>query len=491
MSLNVGNKLLVDGDTGIHIRMGKIILEKGSLPLFDHFSYGSPPFSWSTHEWLSQVIMSVVHDSFGLTGIVIFFIFLLSFTYSLFFVFMRHHKDNILLDILLLLVVILSSQISWTARPHVFSILFLIIVLHILNSFQYKGKTYLYLLPLIMLFWVNMHGGFIVGILLIFIYLIGNLSYCFVSKGVQKEVHWKAARSLSLTLLACLLASLANPSGYHAIITPFQVVSDRLLMDNVQEFLSPDFHKPIFFKYMLILMIVVFSVSKMQLNIIELSLVLVFTHMSLYSARHIPLFAVVIAPIMSKYMDLNKSEFLRGLTPAYLRRSSKIADIDARSGGYIWPFAAVLLVIIIASKGGISFKFEERNLKPVTAVEFLKREHLKGNMFNLDEFGDYMIYALYPKHKVFIDSRHEIYMKERFQDYLDVISLKTGWDKILDKYDINWIIFDKDSFLSKFLSTSGKWKLIYSDQTTNIFVKNKPENNDLLMKYGSVNNLAN
>lgn len=486
LSLNVGNRLLVDGDTGIHIRMGSIILEERALPSFDHFSYGSPPHSWSTHEWLSQVIMSVVHDSFGLTGIVIFFITLISFTYSLFFVFMRHNKDNILMDILLFLIVILSSQISWTARPHIFSILFSTIVLRILNTFQYSERSHLYWLPLITLFWVNLHGGFIVSILLISIFLVGNLFNGFISKGVEKEVHWKAGRSLFLTLLACLLASLVNPSGYHAITIPFQVVSDQLLMDNVQEFLSPNFHKPIFYKYLLMLMIAVLSVSRMRLDAIELSLILVFTYMSLYSARHIALFAVIAAPIMSKYMDLNRNEFLRGLSPAYSRRSSSVADIDARSGGYLWPVAAVLVIIVMASRGDTSFKFEEKNLKPMSAVEFLKKERLEGNMFNLDEFGDYMIYALYPQHKVFIDSRHEIYMRERFQDYLDVISLKPGWDKILDKYDINWIIFNKDSFLSRFLSNSEAWKPIYSDPMASIFVKNKPENQDLIMKYRQV-----
>ena len=85
ISLNVGKSLLGDGDTGYHIRAGEYILNTLSIPRYDMFSYLSPPLPWTAHEWLSEVIMAIIHRSFGLTGIVIFFAFLIALASYLLF----------------------------------------------------------------------------------------------------------------------------------------------------------------------------------------------------------------------------------------------------------------------------------------------------------------------------------------------------------------------------------------------------------------------
>ena len=122
----------------------------------------------------------------------------------------------------------------------------------------------------------------------------------------------------------------------------------------------------------------------------------------------------------------------------------------------------------------------------MNAVEFLKKEHLNGNMFNNDEFGDYIIYSAYRQYKVFIDGRLDMYGPARSKEYSEVILHRPGWEKILKKYDIKWIIFNAESIFSTFLLANSEWRLIYSDKVANIFVKNIPENQYLISKYGSV-----
>src|SRR5438876_1903627 len=77
--------LLSDADTGYHIRAGEYILTNFTVPKRDIFSFISPPLPWIAHEWLSEVIMASVHRFSGLTGIVIFFSFLIGLTYFLLF----------------------------------------------------------------------------------------------------------------------------------------------------------------------------------------------------------------------------------------------------------------------------------------------------------------------------------------------------------------------------------------------------------------------
>src|SRR5262245_42472886 len=76
--LKNGQTLLRDTDTGIHIRAGEVIIRTLAIPKHDVFSFHSPAPRWITHEWLSQVIMALVHRAFGLTGIVIFFALIIS-----------------------------------------------------------------------------------------------------------------------------------------------------------------------------------------------------------------------------------------------------------------------------------------------------------------------------------------------------------------------------------------------------------------------------
>ena len=124
--------------------------------------------------------------------------------------------------------------------------------------------------------------------------------------------------------------------------------------------------------------------------------------------------------------------------------------------------------------------------KPIAASKFLEQEHIKGNMFNMDEFGDYIIYRNYPSYKVFFDGRNDMYGVERFREYIKVVNFEPGWEKVLEKYDIDWIIFDSSSALSRYLIQNKDWRLIYADKVANIFLKNIPEYHKLIQKYRHV-----
>src|SRR5215510_10203058 len=171
----LGRVLLNDTDTGYHIRAGEVILDTFSVPRYDIFSFHSPPLPWTAHEWLSEVIMALVHRAFGLTGIVVFFAFVIALTYYLLFKILRTTNGNIIITIAIVGLVIASSTLHWLARPHVFSWIFILVYQYLLDAFQYRNRNYLYVLPLLMLLWVNLHGGFMVGFMLIGIYLAGNL----------------------------------------------------------------------------------------------------------------------------------------------------------------------------------------------------------------------------------------------------------------------------------------------------------------------------
>jgi hypothetical protein len=486
LSFNSGLPLLADGDTGFHIRVGEFILDTHSVPKHDIFSFLTPPLPWIAHEWLSEVVMALLHRAFGLTGVVLFFIFLISLTFCLLFRVLRTYKGDILADTILLPLVMVSSYLHFLARPHIFSLLLTVVWYFLLDAFRRDGRNgYVYLLPPLMLLWVNLHGGFVVGFLLAGVFLAGMGWEYHFSDGREKERSGKKTKVLGFVILACILVSLVNPYGYHLLLFPFKLVSKKYIIDHVDEFLSPDFHRILPFKYLLFLMITVFAVSPKKLEMTELVLVLLFSGMALYSYRYIPLYCVIIAPILSRQafflLDRAKGE----VAHKWKIRSGRIADMDSSVRGHWLPVAAVLLVVFCAGTGKLEYRFDGK-IKPVAAVKFLKMENLRGNMFNNDEFGDYLIYAASPPYKVFIDGRLDMYDTEKVKEYRKVAEVGSGWETIIEKYGIAWIFFNADSVLSRFLQEKEEWHLIYADRVAHIFVKKIPENQALINKYRDI-----
>jgi hypothetical protein len=167
------------------------------------------------------------------------------------------------------------------------------------------------------------------------------------------------------------------------------------------------------------------------------------------------------------------------------RRAESISRTDASAKGYIWPAVSVLMVILLAANGDIRFNFDDQ-IKPVAAVEFLKKERIGGNMFNSDQFGSYIIYSTWPQYKVFIDGRLDMYGEADIREYFKVTRIEPGWEDVIQKYNIRWIIFDAKTSLSSFLYQRKEWKLIYADKVANIFVRDLPEYRYLTSKYKEI-----
>ena len=485
LSLNLGQGLLADCDTGYHIRAGEYIMETGAVPHEDMFSFLDPPPSWTAHEWLAEIIMALAYDALSLTGVVIFFAFILSLTYSLHFRFLKKDSEHLLLLTGMVLLVIATSALHFLARPHLFSLLFLVIWYFVLDSYQYRSKNYLYVLPLLMLVWVNLHGAFIIGLVLLGTYFIGNLIYYFLKQGIEKQPHVRKSRAFFIVGIICLAASLINPYGYHILLFPFDFVTNKFLIAHVREFHPANFQDFLVYKYLFLIMLAVLMTSRLRLNIIELILVLGFTYMSLYSVRNIPMFAIIVAPIIIKRLDLIMRESGNSIVQFINARSQSFAETENTAKGYLWPSLAVSLVLFMLVFGGVKHSFDPEE-KPVEAVQFLKQEHIHGNMFNNDEFGDYIIYAAYPQYRVFFDGRNDMYGVEHMKEYFKIIRLGLGWEGVLEKYDINWIFFDADSLLSRYLLEREDWHLIYADRVAHIYVRDIPEYEYLIEKYPDV-----
>lgn len=481
----MGSSLLNDGDTGFHIRAGEYILEHNSIPRTDIFSYLSPPPEWTAHEWLAEVIMAVIHKEMGLTGVVVFYVILITLSFYILFKLLEKCCENVLLVWFVSVFVTICTAIHWLARPHVFSFLILIIWYFILDSYENEKRNSLIYLPILMLVWVNLHGGYIIGFVLIAVYFIVNLFLGFFGKLDKKIDRREKTKIYFYVGSACIFTSMINPFGYEILFFPFNLVGEKFLMAHIGEFMPTNMQKSLPFKHLYFFSMFLIMMSGRKKNIIEILLFILFSYMALYSVRYTTLFAIIVAPIILKHLndffEKSKSEIVSW----FKIRMANISKANKKAKGAIWPIIVVSVLVFLGRAGLIKYDVDPKR-HPVDAVEFLLEEPIPGKMFNNDEFGDYLIYAAYPRYKVYFDGRSDMYGADYVKEYRKVVTLERGWDDLLEDKAIGWVFYNSDSPLSRLLTEKKDWRLIYSDGLANIFVKNISEYQNLIEKYKDV-----
>jgi len=108
---------------------------------------------------------------------------------------------------------------------------------------------------------------------------------------------------------------------------------------------------------------------------------------------------------------------------------------------------------------------------PVEGTEFIRQRYPEARMFNSYGWGGYLINALYPQQRVFIDGRPDMYGDALVEEYVDVVSIQSGWQDILDKYDVDLVIIERESALATVLRESPAWRSVFSADVEEVFVR--------------------
>jgi hypothetical protein len=497
VALRNGAKLLGDGDTGWHIVTGQNILNTFRIPYADPYSHTMPGSPWTSHEWLADVILAAFHRLMGLNGVVLLSAVLIALTFFFLFRFLVYRKVSAVTAAFFTIIAAWASTLHWLARPHVFSFLLTLAFIVILELYQREKVNYLKFLPLLMLFWVNLHGGYIIGLILIFLYAGGNL-LIFLTAQEKREEAKKNFKALGIFAVLSTVAAFVNPHGPAILYFPFHNVGQEYLMDVISEWQSPNFHKYVIFEFMLLVFIVTFVLSKRKPDVFEGGVALLLTHMSLYSARFIPLFAIILSPLAAvragKVLDqlteyMAELRIVRETRNISRKISENVTTLEKRFDRHLWIYVAVLVSIMIGLNGGklgnalLIESTHDKNEFPVDALEFAMTNGISGNMFNNDLWGGYIIYKSYPRYRVFMDGRSDMYAAPFVKEYVKVIKADLDYENILDKYNVTWVMFNANFPICQLLAATGKWKLVYADTTANILLKDIPENRELIEKY--------
>ena len=481
-----------DTDTWWHLRSGEYILRTHSVPHHDVFSHTVAGKPWIDHGWLAQIFIYLLYAAFGYAGLGL----ALAAVVTLAFVFVfLQSEENLYLRAFITVLAAITSAVVWITRPQIVSFLLTAAFSYILYLYKRRGHNYLFLLPLLTVFWVNVHGAFITGFILLSCYVIGEVLNNLLRHKDDRVLSYGEMASLIKVFLIALVVLVINPNTYHMYLYPFKTVGIGALRDYIQEWASPDFHQfhlhP--FIWMVLLILAAVGLSRRRIDFTDLVLTSFFCYMSLWAGRNIALFALVTAPALMRY----GAEALRTLweaVRAYGIEQGILGQLGRKQiapGPWLTGLNWLILILMLSLcaikvyqplRPEVNLATEEKYL-PVEAVRFIRANHLPGPMFNSYNWGGYLIWHLYPDYPVFIDGRTDLYDDEFIREYVKVTLARPGWREVLDQYSVNFILIESDSILAAFLEEGDEWQRIYADDIASIFQRNTAQNAALISRY--------
>ena len=484
---------LTDPDYFWHLKTGEYIVTQGTLPNGDMFSYTHPGQPWVLHEWLFEVVLYGIFTWLGPLGVKLLTTTLAMTALGITYALLRRLAISPSIAFALLLAAFIPFSPSISPRPQLVTYVFFASFLYVLMSYKYFQTTqYLLALPLLMVVWVNTHGGYMLGLALVGLFMACEwTNYWILSERDEKQKQ--RLFRLTLAVVATALASSINPGFLGHWLYPFQVMGLEATRQ-ISEWQSPDFQDWGTRGYLILVLAFFVSYTYMvrKPDFTELIIPTFLMVLGFIAIRHVPLAALTLIPFIAIALSQGPAAGIStlwhrtGLGQFYGRWIGGGKQLG--KGEYLLNW---LLLLAIAFGLSVFYPIYHANDEdkanaslPVKAAEFVANAGITGHMFNTYHFGGYLIYRLYPAQRVFIDGRADMYGDAFFNEYQEIIGVTSGWEKTFNKYQIDYVISKRDGPLRQLLQARGDFRLVYDDKYNSVLVRNAPRYADIIAKYG-------
>ena len=454
--------LLNDPDTYWHLTAGQWIVDHMAVPLADPFSHSMPGAAWTPHEWLSELLLLGAYKSGGWAALVVFptLAFAATMAYLMRFLLERMEPAHALLFTALTAGMMLSHLM---ARPHVLAWPVLAIwVGTLINASERHRQPPWLLLPL-MVVWANLHGSFTLG--LAFACALALDAVLAVPRAERKAAALRWAGFVGLALAASLL----TPSGWQGLLYTAQVMNMTLTLDVIEEWRSPDFHKPQMLEFWLMLMLAIACSGRMHLPWLRLVLVMGLLHLALKQQRQVAVLGLLSAMLMATALA-ERWRATRGAAPDAERidQAFRALAAPARLGAVAACALAVTLMAGVIIQSG-QMQPAELNT-PKLALAAAQKAGATGPVFNAYNFGGYLIHRHVP---VFIDGRSDMYGDALMRRMVDATTLQEPEElpRLLADYRIGWTLLQPGTPAIAALDLMPGWRRVYADAIAVVHVR--------------------
>ena len=461
--------LIGDPGLGWHLRTPDFVLEHG-WPTADPFSGPKHGNYWLANQWLGDFPLWLGWKAAGLNGVVAVTIAFLLLGYRLLYGFLRADGLSWPAAAFWTYAAAMASFNVWVARPNLITFLSVTIVARAL-ALHHEGRLgprrLLWLVPLFLV-WVNSHGGFVVG--LVMIGLAAGIEWL-VAFAHSEPSEQSAAKIRFRTLVgvgtACFLATFVNPYGWKVYPWVFSLLGDPYFMKLNQEWLSPDFHAAgsIRIAAFIIALPALFAVSRYRPKLTVLALSLFWLYLALKSQRYIPLWIVVTTPLLARAAA--QIDWLN----VRIARLKQDEFFRVRSGGWI-GFIAIAIGLAVWAKFGKPVD-HNKDIYPCESLRELVRLRQPGEVvLNHPDFGGFLTLHGWPDLLVWIDDRNEVFGRAWYESYLDLEKTTPGWEATLAAWNPDWVaVYAEQPLAYRLAERPAVWELVYRDPLVVLFRK--------------------
>ena len=447
-------KTIAEPDIWWHLRNARYLLQYYSLPRVDMYSFGAAGSPWLDHEWLSEIPFYLGYKAMGLQGIVaVYFVVKVLIFSAVYYRSCRAGADC--KDATVVTAVgILFAWVSSGPRTLLFGWLCMVVLLLVLDHFKRSGKG-LWILPPLFALWINLHGSWVFGMV-----VLGVTLACGLVEGKWGLVvahRWSVVqlKKLLMALAASVAALFATPFGYRLLLYPFDFLFGQPSnMKDIREWQSVDFNtdtgKMAMFMICAVLAAALFSRRRWRLDEVIVTAFALWCGLS--HGRLLFFAALILPPILAPRLNLFVP-YDKEIDKPWLNAIIMAGIVSS-------------MILFFPSSANLQHQIDEQY--PTTALEFMQQRNLQGRIFNSYGFGGYMEWKS-PDLKPFIDGRADIFVYNgTFDEYFGVTYIKAPFE-ILNKYGIKYVLFQPKTPLSYLLDNSPGWRVIYSDSVAKLY----------------------
>lgn len=478
-------------DYRLHVKSGEYIFVNKHIPQKDIFSFTMADKEWDNHEWLYQVFLYLTHKWFGYEG---FFIVKATIFSLIFFILVAiSWKIDWVFSFPLIFYGLKLSFTRFTLRPDNFSLFFLLLFL---IPFIFKKRKFLFILPFIQVIWVNVHGFFLFGPIVLALYLFLNKIH---NREFDKNFYNTTKVIFLLTVIACFITP-----DFSLLKYPFKTLVDTftgqqaVFYQHILELRRPLSY--LSYSYLLVIFVILAGISLLfykNLNLFYVGLYFIMSIFSLSATRNMYFFVPIVLIIFIDRYPYIKEIFLK-----YLIREK---------GFIVLKLLLIIFAVVVSfdlykenkvrvKKVGYAYIDQDNKIKAKARffseggnissqmLDFIRHNKLPEHMYNDFNLGGILIFNFFPQRKVFFDGRADFYGPEFFS----LVSKAMDGDE--EKFEEMLNVYKLDGFIVgyhinippkgiKLIHKKG-FKCIFFDGTGIIFVKKDYlSNNKSLKKY--------
>lgn len=461
----LSKKRAADLDFWGYLAFGRLIWETGAFPYQDVYTYLPTRPLWVYHEWLTGMLYYPIYKWLGGWALQLLRLTLALATVGLLAAAARRRGAEFWGIILAILAASGFLAFGYApVRAQIFTYFFFALTLYLLERARWEQKWQLlwWLVP-VQLLWCNLHGGFLAGLGLIGLYAAGEL--------LGRRPWWPYAACL----LPATLITLINPYGWHYWIYLAEAIT--MPRPEITEWVSilgawtQKLHRPtvIYLVVLLVFTACLFYLTARPEPTASLAL-LVTLLAGVKHIRHLVFFylllAVYTAPLLSRY--------LQGMSrrPGWQRLRFWLLQSPRQPGRWILVGLALVFLWQLGRHPWWQLTVPacpqhrlDQLYYPVGAVAWLKEQGYQGKLLTTYNWGEFLLWELYPAFRVGLDGRYEtVYPAAVHRPYMNFLYACPGWEEFLASYPPDFILLEKQEKIAQLLQAHPAWQVLYQDE---------------------------